>query len=189
MPIRPKNAVLPLVICCGLALLRISFLASATIPTPPFLANNQTDSPPLAVSAPPNLSPSYPAAIQQWHHLINDAARETGLDSNLIAAVMLQESAGNPDAYSSSGAVGLMQVMPRDGLASGFLCGGQPCFAGRPSMQELWEPDFNILFGAQLLARLINLHGSLRAGLKAYGPMDMDFAYADQVLEIYENRR
>ena len=189
MRIRPKNTVFPLVICCGLALLRVSFLASATLYNPPFFADNQTGSPPITVLAPSNLSPSYPAAIQQWHHLINDAARETGLDSNLIAAVMLQESAGDSDAYSSSGAVGLMQVMPRDGLASGFLCGGQPCFAGRPSMQELWEPDFNIRFGARLLARLIDLHGSLRAGLKAYGPMDMDFAYADRVLEIYESYR
>jgi len=189
MRIRPKNAVLPLVICCGLALLRVSFLASATISTPPFFPKNQSESSPLAISSPSNLSASYPAAIQQWHHLIDDAARETGLDSNLIAAVMLQESAGDPDAYSSSGAVGLMQVMPRDGLASRFWCGEQPCFAGRPSTQELREPDFNILFGARLLARLIDLHGSLRAGLKAYGPMDMDFAYADRVLEIFESHR
>lgn len=189
MRIRPKTAVFPLVICYGLVLLRVSFLASGSLSSLPALPDNHLDKPSSAVSAASSMSVSYPAGIQQWHRLIADAAQETGLESNLIAAVMLQESGGDPGAYSVSGAVGLMQVMPRDGLAQTFTCGGQPCFAGRPSMQELWEPDFNIRYGARLLARLIDLHGSPRAGLKAYGPMDMGFAYADRVLEIYESHR
>jgi soluble lytic murein transglycosylase-like protein len=189
MLIRPKTAVFPLVICSGLVLLRVSFLASGSLSSPPALPDNHPGNPPSAGNPPSDLSSSFPAAIQQWQQQIEDAALDTGLDSNLIAAVMLQESGGDPGAYSSSGAVGLMQVMPRDGLAQTFMCAGQPCFTGRPSTQELWEPDFNVQYGSRLLARLIDLHESPRAGLKAYGPMDMDFRYADRVLEIYKYHR
>jgi hypothetical protein len=38
-----------------------------------------------------------------------------------------------------------------------------------------------------MLAGLINRLGSLREALKAYGPMDMGYSYADRVLAIYEN--
>jgi len=48
------------------------------------------------------------------------------LPEALIAAVILQESGGDPSAYSSSGAVGLMQVMPRDGIAAEFMCVNGP---------------------------------------------------------------
>ena len=90
------------------------------------------------------ISASYPESIQQWCELISTAASQYGLDANLIAAVMLQESGGSPDAYSASGAVGLLQVMPTDGIAAGFMCANGPCFANRPTTQELLDPAFNI---------------------------------------------
>jgi len=37
-----------------------------------------------------------------------------------------------------------------------------------------------------MLAGLIKKHGSLREGLKAYGPMDVGYAYADKVLSVYD---
>ena len=80
--------------------------------------------------------------------------------------------------------MGLMQVMPRDGLAAGFMCINGPCFAARPSMQELYDPEFNISYGTQMLAGLIERHGNARDALRAYGPMDMGFRYADIVLGI-----
>ena len=69
-----------------------------------------------------SVSSAYPDSILQWCDLITLYADENGLDPNLLAAVMLQESGGNPDAYSHSGAVGLMQIMPRDGIAASFQC-------------------------------------------------------------------
>lgn len=129
---------------------------------------------------------SYPQEVLQWCQPIEQYALYYGLDPNLIAAVMLQESGGNPDAYSKSGAVGLMQVMPRDGLAAEFMCVNGPCFSARPSMDELFDPYFNIDFGAGLLSGLISRSGSLREGLRAYGPMDRGYYYSDLVLEIYE---
>lgn len=81
-----------------------------------------------------SLSTQYPAEVLQWCDLIENAAQETGLPANLIAAVMLQESGGASDVISSSGAVGLMQVMPRDGIAADFMCINGPCFASRPTI-------------------------------------------------------
>jgi soluble lytic murein transglycosylase-like protein len=189
MNIHPKIAVIPLVICSGLVLLRVSFLASGSLPAD-HAGNTKISINSISGSASPQvLSSSYPHYIQQWKSQIEAAAIAHEVDSNLIAAVMLQESGGNPEAYSSSGAVGLMQVMPRDGYAASFTCGGQPCFAGRPSIDELRSPDFNVHYGTRLLAGLIAHYGSLRSGLKAYGPMDMGYAYADLVLNIYDRYR
>ncbi len=136
-----------------------------------------------------SLSPGYPASIQQWCGLIEQYAGEHGVEPGLIAAVMLQESGGNPGAYSKSGAVGLMQVMPRDGLAASFMCVNGPCFASRPSMDELFDPEFNVAYGVRMLAGLIQRHGSVREALRAYGPMNMGYQYADIVLGIQERYR
>jgi len=133
------------------------------------------------------LSSIYPDTIQQWCSLMTQAASEHGLDINLIAAVMLQESGGNPQAYSKSGAVGLLQVMPKDGIAASFMCINGPCFTNRPTMDELFDPAFNIQFGVRMLAGLLARHGNLRDALKAYGPMDMGYHYSDKVLAIYNN--
>ena len=135
------------------------------------------------------LSSAYPDKVLHWCDLIVEFAVEHDLPPELIAAVILQESGGDPQAYSSSGAVGLMQVMPRDGLAARFQCVNGPCFASRPTIAELQEPAYNIEYGTRMLAGLLARHGDLRAALKAYGPMDMGYAYADIVLSIYDNYR
>jgi soluble lytic murein transglycosylase-like protein len=132
------------------------------------------------------LSQTYPQAIQQWAPYILEAAFENDLDPNLIAAVMLQESGGDPRAISISGAVGLMQVMPKDGLAASFICDGSPCFSSRPSMEQLLEPEFNIHYGASMLSGLIEKKGSLREALYHYGPIDVGYGYAERVLSLFE---
>ena len=130
---------------------------------------------------------SYPEKVRRWCEPIERYAHETRLPANLIAAVMLQESGGNPEAYSHSGAVGLMQVMPRDGIAAKFMCVNGPCFASRPTIEELKDPDFNIAFGTHMLANLYERNGSYREALFRYGPMDVGYRYADLVLTIWEN--
>jgi len=135
---------------------------------------------------PCRVSSKYPEEILQWCELITAKAEQTGLSPDLIAALIWQESGGNPLAYSKSGAVGLMQVMPRDGLAANFTCANGPCFASRPSIAELQDPEFNVDYGAGMLAGLVKHSGSLREALKAYGPMDVGYYYADKVLGIYQ---
>jgi soluble lytic murein transglycosylase-like protein len=131
-----------------------------------------------------SLKQTYPEAILQWCQLIERYARDNGIDPNLVSAVMLQESAGRPDAYSKSGAVGLMQVMPRDGKAAGFMCKNGPCFSDRPSMNELFDPEYNVAYATGMLADLIAKHGDVRNALRAYGPMDVGYYYADLVIGI-----
>lgn len=132
------------------------------------------------------LSTRYPEDVRRWCDLITTNAQQNGLDPNLVAAVILQESGGHPDAYSKSGAVGLMQVMPRDGLAAGFICPNGPCFASRPTIDELMDPAYNVAYGTRMLAGLINKYGDLREALRHYGPKDMGYDYADLILKIFE---
>ena len=133
------------------------------------------------------VSLSYPYGILQWCEIITEQATLVELPPDLIAAVILMESGGDESAYSSSGAVGLMQVMPRDGIAADFECINGPCFASRPTIEELLQPEFNVEYGSQMLAGLVSNLGSPREALKAYGPMDVDYTYADRVLSIFEN--
>ncbi len=105
----------------------------------------------------------------------------------MVAALILQESGGDPQAYSKSGAVGLMQVMPNDGLAASFTCQNGPCFSSRPATSELQDPEFNIAYGTKYLASLLSKYGNLRDALKSYGPMNVGYYYADIVLAIFQN--
>jgi soluble lytic murein transglycosylase-like protein len=78
-----------------------------------------------------------------------------------------------------------MHVMPRDGLATQFQCPNGPCFADRPSIKELRDPIFNVKYGTQMLAGLIKKYGNVRDALKAYGPMDVGYTYADKVIALW----
>lgn len=127
----------------------------------------------------------YPEKIQPWCGLIEEQSHEYGIDPLLVAAVMLMESGGQPEVISHSGAVGLMQVMPRDGLAAAFQCINGPCFANRPTIEELKDPEFNVIYGVRMLSGLINKYGNPRDALKAYGPGDVEYWYADKVLALH----
>lgn len=131
------------------------------------------------------MSGEYPDRVLQWCEIITHYAEKRNLDPDLLGAVILQESGGNADAYSHSGAVGLMQVMPRDGLAASFMCPAGPCFSNRPSISELQDPEFNISYGSKMLKNLIGRYGNVREALKAYGPMDVGYSYSEKVLSIY----
>jgi len=135
------------------------------------------------------LSEKFPTAIQQWKTVIEDCSEKYQMDPNLIAAVMLQESGGSPQVISISGAVGLMQVMPRDGAAAAFMCGEQACFSNRPTISELYDPEFNIDYGTRMLAGLVKKEGSIRQALYRYGPMDVGYSYAEIILSIYESNQ
>jgi len=179
-----KKAIVPGILVGILALVGLSRLVM--LPTP-VSAATEAASDQQGVSAACEFADRYPAKTLPWCALIEKAANEYGVDSLLIAAVMLQESGGQPEVMSGSGAVGLMQVMPKDGIAAKFMCVNGPCFANRPTSEELFDPTFNIQYGVRMLAGLFNRYGTLRDALKAYGPMDIGFNYADKVLAIYEN--
>lgn len=132
------------------------------------------------------VSKKFPEGILKWCPLITEHSVRIGLEPNLIASLIWQESGGDQYAYSRSGAVGLMQVMPKDGIAATFMCVNGPCFSKRPTIKELENPDFNIKYGTKMLSQLLNKKGNLRDALKAYGPMDVGYSYADKVIGLYK---
>lgn len=140
-------------------------------------------------NSPCKISGKFSTNILQWCQEISFYSTQFGLPPDLVASVMLQESGGNPMAYSHSGAVGLMQIMPRDGIAESFICINGPCFKNRPTIKELQDPVFNIEYGTRMLAGLISKYGNFRDALKFYGPMDVGYSYADKVLAIFDNYR
>jgi hypothetical protein len=134
-----------------------------------------------------SLSEAFPSKVRRWCGPITHYALENNLPPDLVAALVWQESGGNPQAFSKSGAIGLMQVMPKDGPAEGFQCRDGPCFADRPTIKMLRDPEFNIRFGTGYLRELVDHHhGNLREALKSYGPMDVGYRYADTVLALYQ---
>jgi len=144
------------------------------------------------------LSQAYPQQILQWSNLITKYAKENIIDPNLVAAVMSQESGGQPSVVSACGAVGLMQIMPKDGEVK--ECGGYQldwsAFKNRPTTAELMNPETNIKLGTEILRSYINKnlvndtngqidwYSSIKNGLDAYFG-SADYGYADTILDIY----
>jgi soluble lytic murein transglycosylase-like protein len=80
-----------------------------------------------------------------------------GMDWKLVAAVMAVESNYNPNAISTKGAVGLMQLMPRTARLYST------------SYQELFNPKKNIEAGVQHLKKLHDRYdGDLPLVIAAY---------------------
>jgi len=81
------------------------------------------------------------------------AADQTNMDSRLIQAVIQIESAGDPDAVSSTGAIGLMQIMPE---------------TARELNINPHDPQENIIGGATYLSQMLKRFGRLELALAAY---------------------
>ncbi|NLF83708.1 MAG: lytic transglycosylase domain-containing protein [Candidatus Gastranaerophilales bacterium] len=97
-----------------------------------------------------------------FQHLIQKYAKKNGLDTELVNAVIKQESGYNPKAISPVGAQGLMQLMPGT--------------AAHLGVRDPFNPEENIAGGTKYLSSLINKYNSLELGLAAYnaGPESVD---------------
>ena len=179
-----------LILAVGLSLVTIQVSSTGSLAQAQTAAGSQPGAEAAMPAGPDNsncsVSQRFPDSIRRWCGLITQYASKHGLPPNLVAALIWQESGGNPVAYSRSGAVGLMQVMPSDGLAASFQCLSGPCFSTRPSTDELKDPEFNVSYGTRMLAGLVGKTGNLREALKSYGPANVGYYYADKVLGIYQ---
>lgn len=171
---------------------------SLATPTPDELTGNGSINPqdfPLNVSTPCEVSSKFSPRVLQWCGLITYYSKLNGLDPNFIAAVITQESGGNPEILSDAGAVGLIQVMPSDGISATFMCINGPCFANRPTIAQLQNAEFNLAYGTRMLANM-GAATDPREALVGYGG-DYNterynfnrYYYADKVMAIYNNNR
>ena len=87
---------------------------------------------------------------QRYNPLIEEIAAEHDVDKFLVKAVMRQESGFDSTAYSSKGAIGLMQVMPATGEQWARA-------TGRTGFKRdaLWDPRTNIEAGTWILAQAL----------------------------------
>lgn len=87
--------------------------------------------------------------------LIESVANAHQVEPALVKAIVQAESAFDPDAASSSGALGLMQVLPET--------------ASRFSIEDLSDPHQNLLAGVQYLKYLIGMFdGNITMAVAAY---------------------
>lgn len=92
-----------------------------------------------------------PASVRRFDALIEQASFRHGVDANLLAVVILVESGGDPIASSPKGAMGLMQIMPATGRD---IARERGLFTHVDA--RLYDPAYNIDFGAYYLARQLN---------------------------------
>jgi soluble lytic murein transglycosylase-like protein len=115
------------------------------------------DDPRIPLTPPPPPPPVVkPTTV---HDILVQAAHDQGVDPNLLLAVSYWESSWRPDAVSSEGAIGLLQVMPNTAAVAG------PRFLGRAV--NLQDPMDNAEMGAALLKDLLDKYDA-RTALAAY---------------------
>ncbi len=88
---------------------------------------------------------------------VEQSAREKGLDSAWVFAVIRQESTFIQDAQSPAGALGLMQLMPRTARST-----ARRLKMGSPSQSKILQPDINIRLGSAYLRAVLDELGQNR---------------------------
>lgn len=103
------------------------------------------------------------ASPAEYAEYIKKAAAEHGLSPYLVAAVINTESSFRPDAVSSDGAEGLMQVLPMTAEWIDYRRGSALEDNG------LFDPETNVDYGCWLLSYLLDRYGgNERYALIAY---------------------
>lgn len=88
---------------------------------------------------------------------VDKRAQEKNLESAWVFAVIRQESAFIQDAHSPSGALGLMQLMPRTARST-----ARKLKMGSPKKSKILQPDINIRLGTAYLRVVLNELGQNR---------------------------
>lgn len=113
-----------------------------------------------------------------------------GVDSSLVAGVIMSESKFKHEVHSDKGAVGLMQLMPETARSISESLGEGSC-----TEEELHEPERNIRYGTWYLSSLAEeFHnnevlmlaaynagrGNVHSWMEEYG-WDYDFSNIDEI--------
>ncbi len=130
----------------------------------------------VAVAAAPRAAPVVPGLAGFEGDLATFAAAH-GVPADLVRAVVAAESAGNPRAVSSAGAIGLMQLMPGTAASLGV---------------DPWQPRENLRGGISYLGSLLRaFDGNTRLALIAYnaGPQHAREVRAGRAVAYRETRQ
>jgi soluble lytic murein transglycosylase len=99
----------------------------------------------------------------EYEHIVVGHARNYDLDPALLAAVIYRESKFDSDARSSSGAIGLMQLLPETARGIALNTGGTDF-----RTDDLYDPEINVRYGSFYLRRLLRKYDDQRLALAAY---------------------
>jgi soluble lytic murein transglycosylase len=99
----------------------------------------------------------------EYKAIVRAHARNYRLEPALLAAVIYQESKFHPDAKSSSGALGLMQILPSTAQGIALHTGGSEF-----RVDDLYDPEINIRYGSWYLRHLLDKYRDERTALAAY---------------------
>jgi soluble lytic murein transglycosylase len=99
----------------------------------------------------------------RYEAIVRGHSRNYRLDPALLAAVIYQESKFRAHARSSSGAVGLMQLLPSTAEGIAIHTGGT-----KFRVSDLDNPEINVRYGSWYLRHLLDKYGDERTALAAY---------------------
>ena len=101
------------------------------------------------------LPPCDPLPAEQLDKLVGESSKESGVQPDLIRAVISQESGARPCAISPKGAQGLMQLMP--------------AVSAQFDVHDPFDPKQNVDAGTKLLKQLLEKYnGDMKLTLAAY---------------------
>lgn len=129
-------------------------------------------------SSNPLLSDRTDVDLQKIYSAVNTAAKNYGVDSNLLLAIIKQESDFDVNSTSGCGAAGLMQIMPENFSHLGITDG--------------YDVDQNINGGTKLLKEYLDQYdGNKEMALMAYngGPGTMQRRGVKSASDLYKMPR
>jgi soluble lytic murein transglycosylase len=98
-----------------------------------------------------------------YQAIVRGHAKHYRLSPALLAAVIEQESKFKADARSSTGAIGLMQLLPDTAKGIALHTGGKKFVVA-----DLDDPEINVRYGSWYLRHLLDRYHDERLALAAY---------------------
>ena len=109
------------------------------------------------------------------NEMIDDIATRSGVDPNIVKAIIKEESGGNPNAIGDNGeSIGLMQIQPKHHQKRMEELG----------IVSLFDPQENVILGCAILSDLYDKYGNYEDALSVYnsGNTEDGREYAERIL-------